>query len=322
MIKKITILLVVTAIFTGCVSGTNVLMQKPAKGVAEDLFIGKTIGVEPFEVDFTASRFALDLRDVTITVNGQEVELDRTYITKVDDEKIGYLGILEINPLEMTKANKKLVLEKTMAEMLAGLKGDADYHRAFFNGFGEGNMGYISNVPIDYDPNSWPQEISYLPPTGPTSYFTEVRDLRTESSGGVDYILKATVDISNEVVEILDLPSEEQQEDMMMKGERIPQIGEYYLLITSYFFWEIIDANTGEVVLDYRADGGYFINDKTDTSILLPVSNGDAAAFKNFFQTEDLTPYALDETLKTMSLYYHYMAPFYTNYMVFVPDAE
>lgn len=316
MLKRVLSLLILVAAFSSCVSGTLVYVNNPAESKYEAMFQDKSIGVEPFEVEFSSSRFAIDLRGVTFSVNGQEVVLQKEFITEVDVDDFGRVGILEINALKKTNANKENIQAGMSDEWISGLLGKTNYKVGFFNGFGEGNSGYLSNVPMEKTPDY--QDL-FLAPEKATTYFSEVRDLRSESSDGLDYILRGYVDISNEVVELITLDPDNINH---FPSDDDPQVGQYYLLFNAYIEWEIVDVKTGEIVVDYREKSADMINTRTSKKVLLPVAKGDDKMFNKFFKTTDLAPFALEEVVDMMPRAYQFMAPYYKVTSMFIVDEE
>ena len=199
-------------------------------------------------------------------------------------------------------------------EWVTGLSGATDYHIPFFNGFGEGNMGEISNRPLIYDQSGYPMKVSYAPAEGPLSYFSNIEELPEGTEAGTvkkDFILRGSLDINNEVVEIISVP-EEVTEHAMNFGEAPPKPGEYHIIMNAVFNFELVDSSTGKAVINDVAKGGFTIDNRDVVDVLLPVKNGDAKAFERYFAGTDFTPYAIEAAKKCMTRFYHLMSPFYT----------
>ena len=201
-------LLLVTLLFMfGCAStnSADTAREPQVRNVLE----GRTIGVMSFPAQFSSLHFTIDLRDVKITIGGQPVVLQDKYLKIYDDSNVGKLGILEANFLRLTGADIAAIENAVNEEWVAGLSGATDYHLGFFNGLGEGNMGEISNRPLIYDQSGYPMKVSYSPAEGPLSYFSSIEKLPEGTEAGTvkkDFILKGSLDINNEVVEITAFP--------------------------------------------------------------------------------------------------------------------
>lgn len=318
MFKNILLTSIISILLFSCVSWKIVFINDSPQSKYAHVFTDKVIGVEPFEVEFTSSRFAIDLRGLKMTVNGQEIVLQSKYIKRVDVRDLGKVGILEINALKKTGADAELVKTEVTKEWISGLLGYTNYKVGFFNGFGEGNSGFLTNVPLERTPK---HQINFLPSEKATTYFKEVRDLTTESKEGVDFILKGYLDISNEVVELVK-KEEDSYGSGLMEDMDGPQIGQYYLLCNAYIEWEIVDATTGEIVVDYNEPGLDVIDTRNATRVLLPIPNGDSEAFSTYFRNNDLTQYAIDEVIGLMPRNYQFMAPYYNVTSRFIKDEE
>ncbi|QEN04630.1 hypothetical protein EW093_07910 [Thiospirochaeta perfilievii] len=316
MLKKVFMVVGVVIALNSCVSGSLVFESEPVESRYSEIFSNKIIGVEPFDVEFSSSRFAIDLRDVSLSVNGQKVVFQKKYITKVDVDGLGEVGILEINALKKTDADANLIQSQVTKEWILGLLGDSNYTVGFFNKFGEGNSGFLSNRPLERDEN---YEFVFLPTDKPTTYFKEVRDLTNISADGVDYILRGYIDISNEVVELL-TPEEDEYSNRVF--EDTSTVGGYYLLCNAYIEWEIVDVVTNEVVVNYKEKSDDRINTRNSIKILLPIPNGDSNAFESYFNNKDLTPFASKEVLELMPRAYQFMAPYYKVTSRFIKDQE
>lgn len=318
MFKKMLGVVITLITLTSCVSGSLVFVNEPSQSKYEEIFNGKTIGVKPFDVEFSARRFAIDLRGLKMSVNGNAIVLQKKFLTKSEIPKFGRIGVIDVNILEKTGANPGLIQSEVNKEWISGLLGETNYKVGFFNGLGEGNSGYLTNTPMERVSHF---EERFLPATESTTYFSEVRDLTNNSADGLDYILQGYIDISNEVVELLAVEVNDYQPNIIVDADE-PQRGQYYLLFEAYIEWEIVDAKTGEVVVDYREESENFIDTRTSKRVLLPIQNGDDRAFSDFFRSNDITPYALEEVISMMPRSYQFMAPFYKVTSKFIKDEE
>lgn len=320
MLKNILLITITSILLFSCVSGKIIFMNETPQSKYAHIFTDKVIGVEPFEVEFTSSRFAIDLRGVKMSVNGQDMVLQKKYLMKTDIRDLGEVGILEINALKKTGADKELVKAEINKEWISGLLGYTNYKVGFFNKFGEGNSGFLTNVPLENTPK---HQINFLPSERPTTYFKEVRDLTTNSKDGLDFILKGYLDISNEIVELIEIEEDSYNSGLMASMDSDgPQPGQYYLLCNAYIEWEIIDAITGEIIVDYNEKSVDLINTRNSTRVLLPIPNGDSEAFSRYFRNNDLTQYAIDEVITLMPRNFQFMAPYYKVTSKFIKDEE
>ncbi len=98
---------------------------------------GKTVGIVPFEVSFGAPRLTVDLRDSTLTVNGQEIKLQTRYIAHDENLDIGKFGVLDVNIFKKAGVHVAKVSEAVNKALVDGLSGKRDYQVPFMRGFGE-----------------------------------------------------------------------------------------------------------------------------------------------------------------------------------------
>jgi hypothetical protein len=293
-----------------CASVKLVTRSLPADSTSRGNLSGKSIGIIPFAIDFDATRVAIDLRDVKLTVNGQEIILQERYIARDEDISLGKIGILDVNIL--TKAGtKKEPLSSAATDILkGGLSGTYDYHVGFLKGLGEDNMGELSNRPIDYDRSVFPPVVIY---TGAAAspYYSTVTVLPAGTKpekAGTDLVLTGNISISNEVVEILEPPDK-----TGVSIRTSPEQGQYYLTMKGFVTFTLSEVKTGKVIATEASKSEWPVRTDISQNILLPVQNKDAAAFAKYFRTVDLSPYALDTVKQFVPLFLPLLSPYFVN---------
>jgi len=92
---------------------------------------GKVLAIEPTVVTFGASRFAIDLRDVHLSVNGSEVQLERRYLAKEQDNMLGPIGVLDVDILTKAHTDPARVGAYAQEVLVGGFAGNRDWKVGF-----------------------------------------------------------------------------------------------------------------------------------------------------------------------------------------------
>jgi len=308
VLRKVFLIATALSVLVSCATYRIETRTVPVSVPYAEQVHGRTLGVEPFTVSFGASRLALDLRDVTLIVDGQEIKLRTRYITKEDDISLGKIGILDTNIFKKAKVSEKNVAEKVNEVLLRGLSGTYDYNIGFFKGLGESNMGQLSNRPVERDDSKYPPTFSYLPATGATSYFSKVDfiPVHTEpTNSGYDYVLTGEISISNDVVEVI--------EDPPSSDMNKPKAGSYFITVLASVNMMLVDSKTGKVVIDENTKIDYPVRNAGSFNVPIDTPKGDAAAFAKYFRTVNLESYAVDQALVLLTAQFPKLAPFYAS---------
>lgn len=301
------LIVLLMALLASCVTTVNWVGESQTAPLAER-FENKSIAIRPMEVTTSASRFAIDLRNVEITVNGQAVTLQDKYVAQEDDDAYGRVGVLDVNILKKAGFDPASAVNEVTALWKSGLEQQNDYEVLFFNGLGHGNSGYLSNKELFIDTTVWPNTTSPIDGTEKLLFSqVDIVDASADLSG-YDYVLEGDIDLSNEVIQIIEVSPEVKEKTMW--DENPPQAGQYYLTITAYAFFEIKDRQ-GNVIVDSKTKGGYFIDTRDTVDILIPVKGNDNEAYKRFFAEADLNGYVMEAVSNTLSRYYHTFLPYY-----------
>jgi len=273
-----------------------------------DALRGKSVGVLPTTVSFGASRFAIDLRDVKVTVNGQEVKLQDRHIAKDDDIALGKVGVLDVDILGKSKVDKAALGAFCQDVLVEGLGGKRDYNVPFFKGLGESNMGALSNRPYTLDRSVYPPKEVYADGPSPATLFSSVAARGAGSIEGVDLVLRSEISISSEILEVLEGPSSSISVDdkPIMKGD-------YFLSLFGSYRFSLVDAKTGAVVADEKTKGEWTTQPVLVRNMRVPAANGDAEAYAKYFRTVDFNAYARVAAAAALESVLPLFTPFYVN---------
>ena len=241
IMKRCLFLLLFVFLFFSC--GKTVFMSVKETDEKSNTIQGKSIAVLPFDIEFSASRFAIDLRDATIKINGQEIKLQNKYIVEDQDDYLGEIGIIDVNILKILGVSEEKIKKGASTIIKKVLDNGKNYNIPFFNGFGEGKSGYISNKELSIDQSTWPFTINYIEgeKEGPFKKVDIVRSEEEAKDKGYDLIIKGSIDLSNELAEIIDVPEETRNKYADWEFDKIPKVGQYYLLLKAYIDYEIMD---------------------------------------------------------------------------------
>jgi len=315
MIKCIRVITLITAVLllTACASVQVVTRSKNTIPSYRDKLEGKSISIIPFGVSFGASRFVMDLRDVTVTVGDQSFKLQERYIAKDKDRELGEIGILDVDILTKSKTDKEIASRLIVELLKSGLTGTLDYHIGFFKGLGEDNMGELSNRPIDYDRSVYPPKVIFLQADNPAVFFTDIQVLEPDTrptAANTDLVLTGDVSISSEVVEVLSDPN---TGFAMNPTAHIPAVGDYYLTLFGSVRFKLIDVKTGEVIVSEKTKRDWPVKDIIAGNIYLPVKKGDASAYAKYFREVDFIPILTETINNFLPSILPLITPYYVN---------
>jgi hypothetical protein len=268
---------------------------------------GKSVAILPTTLSFGAGRLALDLRDVKLTVNGQEVILQKRFIATDDDMSLGKVGVLDVDILTKAKVDKAEAADFCAQALAGGLSGARDYNVPFFKGLGESNMGMLSNRPYEVDNFAYPPVSAYLPATGPTTLFSSVKTVPSGGAGGADLVFASDISISSEILEVIEPGSSLSPDDKpLMKGD-------YFLSLFGSYRFSLKDAATGAVLVDEKTKSEWTTKPVLVKYYRIPVSKGDADAYAKYFRSVDFEPFVEKALAAAIESELPLLAPFYVN---------
>jgi hypothetical protein len=302
------------ALLASCASVQLVTRATRASPPYSDQLAGKSISIVPFKVTFGASRFLIDQRG--ITPSGQPFQLQDRYIAKDTDERLGNVGILDVDILTKSKTDAQAVQQAVTVFFAAGLTGTLDYHIGFFKSLGEDTMGELSNRPIDYDRSAYPPRVTFLPTGATGTFYTDVVVLAPGADAAedrTDLVLTGDVSISSAVVELLSIPPGIQIQYQVDPTAKAPKVGDYYLTLRGSMQFKLIDVKTGEVIATEKSRREWPVMDGIADTIRIPVSNGDAPAYARYFRSANFTPVVIEAVKKGLPSMLPLVAPYYVN---------
>lgn len=305
------LILITSSILAGCFTPTVIEHRTNPGPSITPLKPGTVIAVVQPEIDYNSTRFAIDLRDVKLTVNGQEIELQGKYIEEEEEDmSLGHIGILDVNIYKRLKVPERLTAALVLQDMLDHMGGTKHYHFPFINKLKEGEMGIISDVPITMDTSTQPNTPVFTE-TPPEPFFKEIRVVRSEEdTAGCDYVLVTEFSLSNEVVQVIEI-NEDVQRQYLRDQTRVPQNGDIFLCLTATVLFELRDVKTGKVLLSEKSKGFTRIWNYGYSQIYMPINRKDQEAYRKLIKGYDLPGMAAETIEKAMVPYYHLMLPFY-----------
>jgi len=268
---------------------------------------GMSVAVQPTTLSFGAARLAIDLRDARITINGEEIILQKRFIANDKDQTLGEVGVLDVDILTKAKVNKAAASEFCTQLLVDGLGGKRDYFVPFFKGLGEDNMGNLSSRPYEVDSFSYPPKSAFLPATGPTTLFSSVKAVPTGFSEGADLIFTSDISISSEVLEIIEPSSSLSPDDQPLRQ------GDYFLSLFGSYRFSLRDAKTGAVIVDEKTKGEWTTKPVLVKYYRIPVQSGDADAYAKYFRSVDFKPFVEMAAATALESVLPLLTPFYVN---------
>ena len=297
-----------------CGTYQTVLIDLESDNDLSEKLAGKSICVLPFTGEFSSSRFVIDLRGISLSINGQKVTLSKKYLKKDDDPRLGNIGILEVNPIGKQNGDIDLVTKAARLMFINALKNDTPYKGtwAIGLGLGQGNSGLITNRPMSIENSAFGPKFIIDEESPHPGYFSLVEAADPGDAKDYDLNLLAYIDISNEVVEIISPPDSPSGMDFLGEGPLI-EPGQYYLAVYARILWKIVDSHTNDVIAEPDTDIGYEVYFPITGDYLLPIANGDAKAFENWFENADMTEYAIQAVYASVV----HSAPIFTPFNVY-----
>lgn len=265
-------------LLSSCASTKLVTEVSITEPVSVQIPAGSSIYVEPDLYFSGLSNDFLDLRDVTVSINGSEpISLGGRYLEKKSDMKLGSIGVLDTNIFKKAGLSEKEMSDYFVETLINKITTNEDY---YFNYFEDSLNTYCySTRPVIYDFETYPYGITI----GDGDYIDPIFVPGTEKNS--DYKLKARVSIMNEIVEVLE--DDISIQNQYMFEEHKPSEGDYYMAYTAYTEFSLIDNKTGKEVLNQktRMPGvRVFYTDMENTYI--PVENSNADAYAKYFREE------------------------------------
>lgn len=271
---------------------------------------GKTLALEPIEVTLGASRFAVDLRDVTLTVNGQEVVLQKRFLTEAEELGLGRFGVLDVNILKKAKTDAGRLSAYAGELLLSALDGSRDYAVPFFKGLGESNMGQLSNRPVDYDRSARPVKAVFDASARRSTLYSGVSVLPSASAPSpAELRLSAEILLDSEVVQIISNSSTMPADDSGMPA--MP--GDYFLTMTASVLFHLYDAATDKEIATDKTKSEWALKPHTKKTIRIPARKGDADAYAKYFRSVELEPYAREAVKGAVDSILPLIDSFYVN---------
>ena len=304
------------ALLISCASVQLVTRAARAAPPYADRLAGKSIGIVPFNVAFVTSRLVKDRPGITVTSAGQALQLQDHYIAKDTDDRLGNVGILDVDILTKAKTDARAIQQALTVYLTAGLRGTLDYHIGFFKSLGEDTMGELSNRPIDYDRSVYPPRVAFLPADGTEAFYTDVRVLAAgtdASADGTDLVLTGDVSISSEVVELLSVPPQISIQFQVDPTAKAPRVGDYYLTLRCSVRFTLIDVKTGAVIATEKSTRDWPVRESVPARIPIPAGNGDAAAYATYFRSMNFTPMTIGVVTTALPSMLPLVTPCYVN---------
>lgn len=305
--RAISMTILAALLATSCASYRTRTESVPTLPPNSQTLSGKSVAIQPTALSFGASRLALDLRDVKMTVNGQEVILQKRFIATDDDLTLGKVGVLDVDILTKAKVDKAVAAGFCSRVLAGGLGGTRDYTVPFFKGLGESNMGTLSSRPYEVDNFAYPPVANYLPATGPTTLFSSVETVPAGETGGADLVFASDISISSEILEVIEPGSSISPDDKpLMKGD-------YFLSLFGSYRFSLRDAASGAVLVDEKTKSEWTTKPVLVKYYRIPVDKGDADAYAKYFRSVDFEPFVEKAAAAAIESALPLLVPFYVN---------
>lgn len=312
---KVLFLAGATAIFSSCIGmqlATVTTQDTPnIARVAQD----SSLYIAPVELNLTSSRAEFDLRDVTVSINGQEFKLGGRYLEEIEDSDLGEVGILDTNIFLKADVDTE-ILAKYLANYLGeNISGDKDIRIPFNKN--QPDAALYSSLPLIYDFSQYPW-VSSVDPNGEAldPIFKEI----DQNPVNADYELSISIDFRSEVFEILSTDQYIQNKHMMANHK--PEKGDYYLSYFVILNYTLTDTISREIVMTEKSPQTTIQTRGIRNYTYLPIANKDADAYAKYFRSYDFTEAAegiLSQLADTMLLSFR---PMYTHINKYVKVEE
>lgn len=246
---------------------------------------GATLAVERADVELTSSRSEFDLRGVSVTVtagdSAQTIELGGRYLETDNDFDLGEVGVLDTNIFKKSGVDARALGVRLAKRLQDGITGAGDIRLPVNRAYPD--AGEYATRKIAYDYTVTPYAASVDEGSAPlAAIFAAAPNPVT-----ADYRLSVSVDIRSEILEILaDYGYNTSSFGIM---DRKPAKGDYYLTYKAYAEFSLVNARTGEVLVDEKTKQAIPLAYVLGAFELVPVKNKDAAAYSTFFRSYDFT---------------------------------
>jgi hypothetical protein len=265
---------------------------------------GKTLAIKPVQIKFYNSRMVL-----ADSVMAGDVYVQRYATTEESMEFGAKVGILQRNIFQNAKVDASQLAYELTGTVASAAVGAVDYRLVWATGFAPGQSGELSNRPIEYDTTTWPYVATFLPATGPTSYFSDIFVVGYDAGAeNADFTLEVQIDVDNEIQEIIGVPSTSGFGDT-------PKQGDYYVHARASLRFYLTNARTNEVVVSYKSNFAYPVDLSPRKYYKLPIDRPADFYRLEKFLTLDYTPYASDIARLAIEGLAPYIAPFVVNVM-------
>ena len=297
--------LVVSAALASCASYRSYMVPEPAKEAYGAQLEGKTLAIKPFAVEFYNSR--------GLTVTFDYVKVGKSYTKRyaVEENSLAFnatVGVMQRNILEKSKTGVDALSRIATAAIKAGALGQADYAVPFMKGLGSGNMGQLSNRPIEYDYATTPATLRFLPADGPVSYFSDVMIAGEPGASSADYYLEGEIQLDNEIQHILTYPN-----PAYGSFERFPKQGDYYLYVRCSVNFKLYDARTGAVVATEKTKLAFPVTPGSQDYYYIPIGDPKDYYELDSFLPLDYSEFAAKAVEKVVTGIYPFISPYTAN---------
>jgi hypothetical protein len=242
---------------------------------------GSSLLVSPAAIRLSASRAEFDLRDVTVSVNGEVFTLGGRYLETIDDIDLGKVGVLDTNIFKKARVDEAALSAYATTRIAESAAGNQDIRIPIDRQ--SPDVGEYSSRPLVYDLTKYPWVGTFdaagqpLPPL-----FSGVSAV--PGGAAADYTLSVELTIRSEVFEILG--NDVSIQDRYRFTSHKPTMGDYYLSFLAYATFKLTDRS-GAVVMDEKTKQAFPVVFGAGAQIYLPVQNKDADGYAKYFRGYD-----------------------------------
>ncbi len=293
------------ALAASCASYRSYVVPEPAKEAYGAQLEGKTLTIMPFAVEFENSR--------GLNVTFDYVKVGNTYTKRyaVEENSLEFnanVGVLQRNILKKSRTNAESLARIATEALKAGALGQKDYTLPFIKGLGSGNMGELSNRPIEYDHATTPATVRFLSAEGPTSYFSKVMVAGEPGASSADYYLEGEIRLDNEIQHILTYPN-----PPYGRFARFPQQGDYYFFVRGFVSFKLYEARTGAVVATEKTKLAFPVTPGSQDYFYIPLDNPKDYYELDSFLPLDYSEFAAQAVEKAAMSVYPFISPYIAN---------
>lgn len=297
--------LIALALTASCATYRSYIVPEPAVEPYGAMLEGKTLAIKPFAVAFENSR--------ALTVTFDYVKVGDTYTRRyaVEENSLTFnatVGVLQRNILKKAGVDQAALARLAAETIKAGALGRIDYTVPFMKGLGSGNMGELSNRPIEYDHATTPATVRFLPADSPASYFSSVLVAGEPGAAAADYYLEGEIRLDNEIQHILTYPNA-----AYGRFDRTPQQGDYYFFVRCFITFSLYDARTGVVIATEKTKLAFPVTPGTQDYFHIPIGNPDDFYELDSFLRLDYAGYAAKAVRKAVMGIFPFIAPYIAN---------